>query len=450
MDMQLSTTTIVLVLYLLILVFIALSSRTKVKTYADFFVASKKGGYMAVTGSLIATILGGSAVIGSIDAGTTMGWASAWFMLTAAAGLLALIPLTKKISQLGKFTLPELLGNMFGDRAKLISSVIIPLAWLGIIAAQVIASAKILQSFTGMGYATGVVISGLVFTLYTIAGGQISILKTDSVQSLLIIAGMITIAAFAFFAPNEANFSPTILKFPFNSNFSPIDLFVLVITYGTTFTVGPDMYSRIFCAKNHVVARKALFTTAMVLIPIAFIIGYLSIFNIEAIQGAKLINISLQVLPYWLTPLVVVALLSAVLSSADTTLLSSSIIITDLIEKHNFGDKSLGITRIVVAVTGVASMIIAFYFNSIIEMLLIALTVYSGAFTMPIIAGLLGWKIKPLMVSLAMVSGGLIALAGKLVAMFSNNLMGNLIIVAAFLFSTSMLIFGTSLKPFRK
>lgn len=439
-------TNIVLAVYLIVLVYIAINSRSRVKNYTDFFVAGKKGGYWAVTGSLIATILGGSAIIGAIDSGPILGWASAWFMLTAATGLFALLPLTKKISQLGRFTLPELLGKLYGKKAQAISSIIIPLAWLGIIAAQIIASAKILQSFTGMGYPTGVAISAIVFIFYTIAGGQISILKTDAIQSLLIITGLVTIAAFALFSNGTGLHSASSLRFPFNHNFSPIDLTVLIITYGTTFTVGPDMYSRIFCAKDHHIAKKAVLSTALILVPIAFIIGYLSIFNSETTEGAKLINISLQVLPQWLTPLVVVALLSAVLSSADTTLLSSSIIITELIQKHRFGEKSLLISRVVIAVTGILSMIIAFNFSSIIGMLLIALTVYSGAFTMPIIAGLLGWKIKPMMVSLAMIIGGVVALCGKLTSMITNNQFGNLIIVSAFLINATILIFGATTK----
>lgn len=433
-------TTAILIIYLVILIFIAISSNKKVKNFNDFFVAGKRGSYFAITGSLLATILGGSAVIGSIDAGKTLGWASSWFMLSASIGLLALIPLTSKISKIGRFTLPELLEDLYNSHTKNIASVIIPLAWLGVVAAQIIAASKILQSFTGLSYETGVITSGIVFVFYTVAGGQISILKTDSIQAVLIVAGLLTIAAFVF-TGNQAQSVQNALSFPFNYNFKTIDLVVLLITYGTTFTVGPDMFSRIFCAKNQQVARKSILTTAIILIPIAFVIGYLSIIPTTN-QGAHIINISMELLPVWLSPLVVISLLSAVLSSADTTLLSASIIVTDIFEKNNFNAKSLGKTRFVIIFIGFTSIAIAFFFDSIIEMLLVALTVYSGAFTVPIIAGLAGFKCKANYISYAIVIGGFLALSGKLISFMNTNINSNLLIVAAFFISSLIVTFG--------
>ncbi|MBN1924358.1 MAG: hypothetical protein JW798_00855, partial [Prolixibacteraceae bacterium] len=132
-------TTLALTIYLMILIAIAFFSYKKIKGHTDFFVARREGGFYTVTGSLLATILGGSAIIGTIDAGPKLGWATSWFMLCATIGLVALFPLAKKVKQLGRFTLPELLEDLFNNRIKKISSVVIPVAWLGIIAAQVIA-----------------------------------------------------------------------------------------------------------------------------------------------------------------------------------------------------------------------------------------------------------------------------------------------------------------------
>ncbi len=439
-------TTIILVIYLLFLVFIAISSFNKIDNHTDFYIARKKGTYKSVTGSLVATILGGSAIIGAIDAGSTMGGATSWFMLCAATGLIMLLPFLKKISKLGRFTLPELIEDLHGKRAKTYASYIIPLAWLGIVAAQIIASARILQSFTEMPYEIGVIVTAIVFTFYTIAGGQISILRTDSLQSILIVAG---IAAIAFFTHKSgAYISPEIAKltFPFNNSFSPIDLFILVITYATTFTVGPDIYSRIFCAKDHKTARKSVLSTALILIPVAFIVGYLSIkgagLNTPETHSATIIDLALSVLPQWLTPLIVIALLSAVLSSADTSMLNSAIIVTDLIEKNGFGKSSLKKTRIVVLIIGGLSLIIALHFTSIIGMLLIALAVYSGAFTLPVITGLNGIKIKSIYVSVAIITGGSIALAGKLWAEYGHSFTGNMIIIASFIVNGIILSVG--------
>jgi SSS family solute:Na+ symporter len=434
-----------LVVYLIILAFIAYFSFKKIRNYSDFFIARKKGSYIAITGSLIATILGGSAVIGSVDAGSNMGWTTSWFMLCASIGLLGLLPLVKKINKIGRFTLPELLEDLYGKKPKDISSVIIPVAWLGIIAAQVIAAAKILTSFIEISYTASVLIAGIVFITYTIAGGQVSILKTDAFQSVLILLGLILISSMAYFY--EPAFHVRQFDFPFNADFTPFSLFLLIITYSTTFTAGPDIYSRIFSAKNEKTAKHAIITTAAILIPIAFIIGYLSVLG-ESLNystttgGAKLINIGLIVLPEWLLPLVILALLSAVLSSADTSMLSASIIITDLFEKNNFSIASILKTRIVIALLGVISIVIALNFSSIIGMLLMALTVYSGAFTLPIIMGLAGFKTDSKYVSIAIFSGGVIALAGKIIAESADEFTGNMIIIMAFVVNAVFMFIG--------
>ncbi|HKK82257.1 MAG TPA: hypothetical protein VJ909_08410 [Prolixibacteraceae bacterium] len=434
-----------LIIYLVVLALIAYFSFKKIRNYSDFFIARKKGSYIAITGSLIATILGGSAVIGSVDAGTGMGWTTSWFMLCASIGLLGLLPLVKKINNIGRFTLPELLEDLYGTRPKNIASVIIPVAWLGIVAAQIIAAAKILTSFIEISYTTSVLIAGFVFITYTIAGGQVSILKTDAFQSVLILLGLILISSMAYFY--EPEFNVRSFNFPFNPDFTPFSLFLLIITYATTFTAGPDIYSRIFSSKDDKTAKNAIITTAVILIPVAFIIGYLSVvgetLNYTTISGgAKLINIGLIVLPEWLLPLVILALLSAVLSSADTSMLSASIIITDFFEKNNFTITSILKTRIVIVLLGITSIVIALNFSSIIGMLLMALSVYSGAFTLPIILGLAGVRTDDKYVSMAIFSGGVIALAGKIIAESAHEFTGNLIILLAFVVNAGFMFLG--------
>ena len=441
----------VLILYILALFVIALKSYRNVADYNDFFVARRKGAFFTISGSLLATILGGSAIIGTVDIGPKMGWATAWFMICASAGLFALLPLVKKVKSLGRFTLPELLEDLYGKQVKQISAVIIPVAWLGIVAAQIIAGGEIVQSFTGLSYETGAIASGLVFILYTVVGGQFSVLKTDLFQAVLILIGLIMISFFAY----QSACSPAgclqakashPLSFPFNAHFKPFDLFILVLTYSTTFTAGPDIFSRIFSAKNEIIARRAVMTTAFLLLPIALSIAFLSAYGAACIpsphKGSILMEICKTILPYWAVPLIVIMLLSVVLSSADTTLLSASIILTDMIEKGNFGDKSVKRTRIILFIFGLASILIALNFTSIIGILLIALTVYSGAFFLPIIVGLTGHQVKRSYLSAAIIAGGAIALTGKMIFLHVSNNWGNIVITVAFLLNGLLILWG--------
>ena len=446
--------TTALVIYLVILVLIAARSARKVKDIPDFFVARKGASALAVAGSLVATILGGSAVIGAIDSGMKLGAAASWFMLTGAIGLFALIPFAARAYKHGKYTLPDLVENLYGKGPRTVASIVIPIAWTGIVAAQIIAAAKLLMTFTPMEYTTAAIVSAAVFTGYTLAGGQLSILRTDFFQACLIVAGLVLVAGFALVnGAGDAGVLPSRdLPFPFNEGFSPFDLFLLILTYGTTYTAGPDIFSRVFCAKDVHSAKKAIAVAACVLIPVAFVIGILALFgtSLGDIQGARITAIANAVLPPPLVPLVALALLSVVLSSADTTLLSSSVIICRLFDMGNTADRNsvkspLAKARIIIFLNGIVALLLALVFTDIIGTLLLALAVYAGAFTVPILWGLLGLKAKPKFVAVAIVAGGALALAGKLCPPLPGSLgthTGDFLMIAAFIVNATILALG--------
>lgn len=452
---------IVLLLYFAILCIIAIHSAMNVKSVPDFFVARKGASVKAVAGSLVASILGGSAIIGAIDESNRLGAGAAWFMLVGALGLAALIPFASKAYSLGKYSLPDLIGNMYGSTPRIVSSIVIPIAWTGIIAAQIIAAAKILQSFTPLSYETCAIIFASIFTLYTIAGGQLSILRTDFLQAALIVVGLAIIAIFTGLSLEGSNYTLSNAKaFPFNSNFSPLDLFILLLTYGTTFTAGPDMFSRLFCAKDATTAKKSLFVSAIVLVPVAGIIGFLSAFgtNIETTDGAKIISIANTVLPQAMLPFIAIVLLSVVLSSADTLLLSSSVILCGLfLPNENWKKektektqrKPLHTARLVILANGLVALLIALHFTNIIGILLMALAIYAGAFTIPILWGLAGFRTKTAYVSIAIISGGLIALTGKLIPVLADSWgiahtarLESILLITSFIINAMLLLIG--------
>lgn len=440
-----------LALYLLLMLGIGIHSSKRIKTSKDFFVAGKRGNLWQVTGSLLATILGSSAILGTANLAYTQGWAAAWMMLSAALGLLVLAPLAARVSRMGKYTLPQLVGDFYGKQAKRIASVIIPLAWVGIVAAQIIGAAKILNSLAGINYTYGVLGAGLLFIIYTVVGGQVSILKTDQVQSLFILAGLVITAGYLVLQPDLAPRQLSAAPFPFNPGFSGFDLLVLLLTYSTTFTVGPDIYSRLFCAKNERVAKQSVALTALILIPFAFLIAFLGVLamnrfpELNHAQGSALIMVLIETLPDWGIGLMVAALLSAVMSSADTTLLTASIIISDPLSKGLDSSKSLRNTRVLITLLGLLSILVALKITSIIQALLLALAIFSGALILPTAAGLLGYRTTTWRSTLAMIAGGTTALAGKLYAIYADRTIGNIVIIAAFAVN-GLLLFSNVLK----
>ncbi|WP_163712334.1 sodium:solute symporter family protein [Mangrovibacterium lignilyticum] len=435
----------ILIIYGLILLIIGVLSALKIKSPTDYFVAGRKNGMLQISGSLLASILGGSAILGSINLTIHQSWAAAWYLLAASAGLWLLLPLVSRVNKLGKFTLTDMIGRFYGQTARKSAAIIIPMAWTGIVAAQIIAAAKILFSLFALPYADGVIISSAVFIGYTLIGGQISILKTDFLQAIIILVGIACSALFLSFThgPHTSSIGES---FPFNSHFGATDLLILFLTFSSTFVVGPDIYSRVFCAKDERTARQSIILVAGILIPFAFVMTYLGVFAVENLSAEQLthsvvlVDLIAQYLPEWVLGLMAAALLSAVLSSADTTLLTASMMLSELFNEDIDNRKSLNTTRIFIVVIGIASMLIALQITSIIGTLLLALAFYSGAFIIPIIAALTNLQVNKRLSIVAMLAGGLVALCGKILVSSYGHSWANWLILSAFVINFLILM----------
>ena len=429
---------IILSLYFILVLFIGYISYKKIKGTKDFFIAGKNASVLEVTGSLLATVLGSSAIIGSVNFSYTHGWAGAWFMLCASFGLLMLLPLIDRLEKYKSYNLPELMGEFYGSEVKKLSSIIIPIAWIGIVAAQIMGSAKIVSIFVDIDYGVAVIISGVVFIGYTFLGGQFSIIKTDFIQFIFIIVGVGLTFFFIVNKGGELNGLNLI-----NEKFTSLDLFIMILTYSSTFLVGPDIYSRIFCAKDGVTAKKAIKLSIIILIPLGFLLAAIGVYvssnyGVDIVKGSVLMFLADKVLPLPLVILLYFGLLSAVISSADTTLLTAASTFSQIFIKDLREENAIKITRIFILIFGILSILVALKFLFILPTLLLALAVYSGAFIVPCLAGIFGYKCKKNYAILAILLGGGIALYGKIL----GGDTGNFIIIGSFVVNFVVLMSG--------
>ncbi|MFA5329608.1 MAG: sodium:solute symporter family protein [Prolixibacteraceae bacterium] len=432
----------ILIIYALVLFLIGFYSFLKIKTPFDYFLAGKRTGVWQISGSLLATILGGSAILGTIGLSESQSWASSWYILAASLGLFGLLPIVRKVSAQGKFTLPGLIGQYYGESARKVTSLIIPVAWLGIVAAQIIAGAQILVSFFSLNYSSGVLLTGTIFIVYTFIGGQVSIMKTDLFQAFFILAGVVLTAI--LIPTKQLNEVPAFRdSFPFNSGFSPFDLFILILTFSSTFVVGPDIYSRVFCAKDAKIAFRSVLVVALILVPFAFVLSYVGIYAATFHSGQQnssaLVNLANTILPEWASGILVAALISAVLSTAATTLLTASMIVSELFHKDINNQKSFRQTKLFIVVIGILSILISLKITSIVSSLLLALSFYSGAFIVPMVAALFRLPYNKKYSILAMLSGGILALSGKIMMTFDHQEVGQIVLISGFVLNAFLI-----------
>lgn len=444
--------------YFIIAILIGISSYKKVKTSKDFFVGGKKSGVLEVAGSLLATVLGSSAIIGSVNNAYNIGWAGSWLMLCAAIGLLILLPLTKYLKDFKGYNLPSLLESFYGREVKKIASLIIAIAWIGVVATQIMGAAQILGIMLPITRTQGILLSGTVFILYTILGGQLSVLKTDFVQLIFIIVGIVMTYIFTTTTPITTA-APSFI----NPSFTKMDLIVMLLTYSTTYIVGPDIYSRIFCAKDDKTITHSLIISVLILVPLALIFSKIGIYAMQEMpeinvkETSVLLAIAKAKLPRILSLGLYFSLLSAVISSADTTLLTGASLLTEVISKDIDNDKGVFMTRVSILILGVISIFLSIKMTNIVYTILLALGVYAGAIIVPTLMGMLGFRCKKEVVICAMIVGGIISLIGKKYGVQLGNYfnvkdvknMGNYICISAFFINFIILTVGNKLSPMR-
>ncbi|MBR4901645.1 MAG: sodium:solute symporter family protein [Victivallales bacterium] len=426
-----------LYLYLAAAIVIGCLCIRKIKTAADYYVAGRKASPVQITGSLLATILGSSAILGSIDMTAQKGWAGAWFMLCGAFGLFILLFLVKPLAKFKGYNLPALLGSFYGDGVKKLSAGVIAIAWLGVIAAQIIGAAKITTAVINISYTHAALAIGLTLTFYTAMGGQLSIIKTDILQVVLIIAGLAFITAAILIGGNQTatNAAPMI-----SEKFTWMDLLLMLFTYSSTYVVGPDIYSRLFCAKDEKVAQKAIVASVALLIPIAFMLAFIGIHgaNYHSDNNESVFFVIIKKdFPLFVIPLYF-SILSAIMSSADTTLFTAAELLSQFFHDELDSKKSVRLTMVCTALLGVLSILIALKFNSILKVLLMSLGTYAGAFVIPVIWGLLGQKSRRPFVVAAILVGGSMTLFGK----FLTGGLSHAVILLAFAVNLALLAIG--------
>lgn len=427
-------TLFVLYAFLFFIVLVGCIGWRKHTTPDEFYVAGRKQGVVRTSASLLATILGSSAILGSVDMAYSKGWAGAWLMLCASIGLFALGSMTGTLKNFKGYHLPGLLEHFYGHAVKRCAAGIIAFAWLGVVAAQFIGAAKITQTILNVPYTHALLAIGTTVILYTAIGGQFSIIRTDFYQALLIVAGLLLVYLGLPAIPPGSGPVPALLS----SHFGPWELLVLLLTYASTFVAGPDIYSRLFCAKDTPTARKALIITATTLIPIAGILAYIGVFASTSIpedSGSVLFSVVRQEFSSPMVYLFYFSMLAAIMSSADTTLFTAGELLTQSIKEELNAPTTVSLTRGAILLLGVIAMAVAIACPSILGVFLTALTLYAGAFVVPVIAGMAGMRTQGRRVIMAMICGGTLALTGKLLPQY-----GNYLIVIAFVVNFMFLV----------
>ena len=433
-----------LLIYFFVLGFICIRDLFKVKNFDDYVVAGRKQSSPLVFMSLMATVLGASATVGIAARAESIGFAAFWWLAVGAIGFwFQAAFLSKPVHDLDVRTLPEIAEKTVGKTGRKLVALIIAVSWIGIIAAQFAAVAGFIGLVLGHDAGTqSVLITAVIVIVYTLLGGQLSVVRTDALQFGILTLGFFAAAIYLFggfsgaenaalqAADNLAASSSTagnagLATFGnfnlLNEKFGASDLAIMLFTIGGAYFLGPDVISRNLVAKDATSARKAVVAGSFAILAFSVIIVLLGMWAATyapATAGSAtnpLFRLASGVLPLPLAALLSVGLLSALLSSADTCLINSAAIFgSDILNTRR-----ISVVRISVVVIGIIATYLALQGKDIIGLLTMAYSVYTPGIVAPLAVAIIAhkkFKVKKTLWYTGVIIGGLFGLIPAILA----------------------------------
>ncbi len=405
---------LILILYSAFLISVGFWASRWVKEASSFFVADRALGTGLLFSTLLAANIGAGSTVGAAGLGYSFGWVAWWWVGSAGIGSLLLAftvgPRLWAIAARKNFyTVGDYLEHRYDRRVRVVVAVLLWLGALAILAGQLIAFAWILQAVAKTPKWLGCLLGGFVVTLYFSAGGLRSVAWVNTFQLIVKAVGFVLAASFALSyaggwdrlqqrlvgqlaSPTEAS-----SYFNFYGNGASAILGYLTLL-APSFLVSPGLLQKIYGAKNQSVVRLAVFLNALGLLMFAAIpavLGMVALATFPHLENREMAlpALMVSVLPLWLGGLLLIAVFSAEISSADAVLsMLATSFAKDLLKERfrpEMGEKELLMaTRITSAVAGALGVVVAIMIPTVIAALQIFYGLLTTGLFVPLVFGL--------------------------------------------------------------
>ena len=328
------------IVYLLVVLAIGVWGYRQTTDVSDFWVYGKRLGPWLATWSYVANFVSAVSVIGFVGAVYGNGYSTlTGIVLGLMIGISGLYFVVHKIRELDHVTFPDIIAELTGSQwARPISAVVLlGNAWTYLII-QLVGAGLLVTTITGVPYRYMVWVIGGVFIAYTVLGGLISVAWTDLLQGTVMVATVFIALGFMIFDLGGITQINAQFQALDPANTAPLGDGVytvlgvvgsLVAFFGTIFTsqntiVRINATKDIRTAKLHIAAGGvilSLFYVALILLGGATTVALnnAGLSGFENVDRAFPILIT-QYLPTGIGIVIILAVMSAILSTTDTRL----------------------------------------------------------------------------------------------------------------------------------
>jgi Na+/proline symporter len=424
--------------YLLILPIVGLLKRRTDKTFKSFskITCKLKENKLILVATIFASAIGG---------GTTFGVTEKVFSenIAYSYGLMLAIPLDiaiaffvvpKLVKHYGSETIGDIMFSYYGKSGRYIGGFSAILVSVGLLAAQISVSGRIFEYILQIDYIVGVVLSYGIIVLYTTFGGLQSVLFTNQLQFFAIMIAIPIISIFGLYQIGLTNFitSVPIEKISFEHNPDLLGATISATLGFLVINLLPTFIQRALINQNSQTTQNAIYIKTIVyfffliFITVNGLIAYVKYPEIKA--SLALPYLIDHIIPPGIQGIVVVGLLSAVMSTADSDLNITSItLVKDFfspIFSVNEQSKMLKLARITNIFIGSFAILIALCFSKVVDLVIFIAGFWGPIILVPLVFGLFGMTINKNSFIFSCLSGGIAFIIWSLIFEQANGLKG--------------------------
>ncbi|MHC4399932.1 MAG: sodium:solute symporter family protein [Planctomycetota bacterium] len=349
----------VYLLSLLAIGWLGLKAR-KEKSMADFYLGGKGVGFFVLVLTLYATQYSGNTMFGYTGKAYRIGYTwimSLHFMTAVVVFYLPLAPRLHRLSKREGFITPaDYLKHRFGSKwLCLVATLVMIFAVANYLLAQMMAMGRALQGLIPQAeaaYVYGVIVLALIIVVYETLGGFRAVVWTDVIQGSILLVGLTVLCVLAcvYLGSPSAATARLVESGPEGvAKVVPPDAarcrewisYILLVGIGAA--LYPQAIQRIYAARSAATLRKSL--AAMAFLPmttclIAVLVGVIAAAyepGLKAAESDKILTVVCRgiqqqsLLGRWFVVILFSAILAAIMSTADSVLLSvSSMLSKDL------------------------------------------------------------------------------------------------------------------------
>ena len=402
------------------LIFGLYSSRG-IKNIKEYAVGDRNFSTATIAATIIATWVSGEFFFTIVSETYTKGLHIIW--IAALGDFLCLLSLgvffAPRMGEfLGKLSIAEAMGDLYGERVRVITAVAGFIGAAGLIAIQLKIAGVIFEYALELPSIYGVVSAAVIVTLYSALGGIKSVTFTDVIQFLtfgIVIPGIAYVLLSSI--DNVDIISNTLTNnqifdykevFDFSQTQSLQHLFLFLWFVIPSFT--PAIFQRIAMAKDTKQVNKSFIIasiTCLLLVAITSWIGILTLsinpsLNPNDVIKHIVFNSSFYI---GLKGAMLAGIMAMIMSTVDSYINATSVLVVhDFCKplKIKFIENELFSARIVSILIGVFSLILSLRDKSLLELMTITYSLYVPIVTIPFIMAILGFRSteKPVMLGM--------------------------------------------------